>query len=38
MRYLVGVTNLKQSTVLAVLQAESVLMNIMGDAITADGF
>ena len=38
MRFLIGVTNLKQCTVLAVLQAESVLMNIMGDAITVDGF
>jgi hypothetical protein len=38
MRFLISVTNLKQSTVLAVLQAESVLMNIMGDAIVVNGF
>jgi hypothetical protein len=38
MRFLIGVTNLKQSAVQAVPQAESVLMNIMADAIAVDGF
>jgi hypothetical protein len=38
MGFLIGVTNLKQSTVQAVPQAESVLMNIMADAIVVDGF
>jgi hypothetical protein len=38
MRFLIGVTDLKQSTVLALPQAESVLMNTMADVIAVDGF